>query len=155
MKKHLTDFCSFLEKEGILIGEVRPDVIDEFIKELMSRADELTRIAMVVSDHYDMPIDMLNRHTRARIVVGPRQMAMYMMVKYTEKSNAVIGAFFQDGNHFFDHATVTHSVKTVDNLRQTDNSYRKVFYEVDRKVRVWFSPEKIANHEKTRALPVS
>lgn len=73
-----------------------------------------------VSNYIGIPIDELNKKTRKREVVESRQVAMYLAKLNTKESLAVIGRTI--GNK--DHATVLHACKTVNNLLQTDVSFR-------------------------------
>jgi hypothetical protein len=55
-------------------------------------------------------------------VVKSRQLFIVMMVRYTKESYETIGAYFGK-----DHSTVSHSIKTVQNLCDTDRKYRELY----------------------------
>lgn len=80
-----------------------------------------------VCDHYQMPKELLVSNTRKREVVWPRQIAMSLLKKYTNLSNAAIG--FEFGGK--DHATVLHARKVVDNMRDTNARLRRDFEMID------------------------
>jgi len=65
------------------------------------------------------PNDVRTLITRKRDIVLPRQVAMAMIMNKQRGSLADIGEFFKK-----DHATVSHSVKTIRNLRETDRRFR-------------------------------
>lgn len=76
------------------------------------------RIKRGICAYFELTQDDLVSATRRRTVARPRQIAMYLCRKYTERSLPDIGRRF--GNR--DHATVIHAVKTIENLIQRDAS---------------------------------
>lgn len=70
---------------------------------------DLTKIRYIIEDYFSINIC---RNTREQRFVYPRQLAMYFAKKYTRETESAIG--FEFGRK--DHATVIHSVKTIENL---------------------------------------
>lgn len=115
--------------------------IDEKIKELILEAMELFAekkygkktnlmeiIRKVVSQNTHIPEKIIDIKTRDHDIVGARQLCHHFSKEYTNESLSVIGEYF--GNK--DHATVLHSYKTVNNLRDTNKNYRLVYQEIDK-----------------------
>ncbi len=59
----------------------------------------LSRILQAVSDYYQMSSRALSARGRQRSLTLPRQVAMYLARKYTDRSLAEIGKAFGDRNH--------------------------------------------------------
>lgn len=83
---------------------------------------KLQFIAHKTSDYFNLPYNperidnLIDRDTRKRESVYPRQVAHYFAYKYTVASLSTIGRVI--GNR--DHATVLHSVKAIRNLLSYD-----------------------------------
>ena len=75
-----------------------------------------------VCNYFGLPVDHLNSQSRKREIVQTRQICHYFAKKYTKLSLIQIG--WDIGGK--DHATVLHSIKTVNNLMDTDIKYRKM-----------------------------
>ena len=69
--------------------------------------------------------------TRKREIVQARQVAMYFSKNLTKSSLATIGS--QIGGK--DHATVLHACKTVNNLVETDKTFRNQIEELEKKLK--------------------
>lgn len=78
-------------------------------------------IRLVCAD-YMVELEQLQRHTRRRKIVLPRQVCMYMVRWHFKASESLksIGQLF--GN--LDHTTVIHSIKTVENLIDTEPEFK-------------------------------
>lgn len=73
-----------------------------------------------VADYFKISVYEIKSTSRKREFVLPRQIAMYYITKHFNKiSYATIGSMFQGK----DHATVTHSISVVENLKITDKNY--------------------------------
>ncbi len=87
----------------------------------LSQTAELTRIRVedilrVVGRHYNVTRADLLSPRRARAVVRPRQIGMYLAKKLTSRSLPEIGRRF--GNR--DHSTVLHAVRKIEELMHAD-----------------------------------
>ena len=83
------------------------------------REDTAITIAMIqkaVADHFKLTIDDLRARSNMRHVLVPRQIAMYLCKKLTNKSYPEIARQF-GGKH---HTTVIHSVEKIADLLGTD-----------------------------------
>lgn len=138
MKERFSEFYDFLENEGVItIPDVKENIIEKFIEEHKVKSDELEDIADIVSHHTGITVFDMKQKTRKRFIKESRQLAMYMMATYTKKSYSTIGQFFRHRNHVYDHATVSNSIKVVNNLSETDSEYKAVFKKIRDDVKTW------------------
>jgi chromosomal replication initiator protein len=79
--------------------------------------DELNKVAHFIG----IPADAIKEKTRKREIVEARQVAMYLAKRNTKESLAVIGRNIGSKNH----TTVLYACKTVDNLLETNRSFRE------------------------------
>ena len=92
------------------------------LADLLRRTDRkisIEEIQRKVTEHFNIPLNEMFSSRRARAVARPRQIAMYLAKKLTQKSLPEIGRKF--GNR--DHTTVMHAVKRIDELRSTDCAF--------------------------------
>ncbi len=108
-----------------LIGrEVTVEAAQEALKDLLRANDRRTTIEEIqkkVAEHYNVRVSDMHSPRRARIVARPRQVAMYLAKKLTEKSLPEIGRKF--GGR--DHTTVMHAVAKVEELTVSNNELRE------------------------------
>lgn len=121
---------SSLNKKSVNL-ELAKNMIDKFVKNT-AREVSIDYIQKVVCDYFDMPIELMKSKTRKREVVQARQIAMYFSKKMTKSSLANIG--MNCGGK--DHATVLHACRTVNNLSETDKSFRVYLEELEKKLSV-------------------
>lgn len=119
-----------LNKKSINL-DLAKQMIDKFVKNT-AREISIDYIQKVVSDYFDMPIDLMKSKTRKREVVQARQIAMFYAKNMTKASLATIGA--QCGGK--DHATVLHAYRTVNNLIETDKQFRGYIADLDKKIKL-------------------
>ena len=119
-----------LNKKSINL-ELAKQMIDKFVKNT-AREISIDYIQKVVSDYFDMPIELMKSKTRKREVVQARQIAMFYAKNMTKASLATIGA--QCGGK--DHATVLHAYRTVNNLIETDKQFRGYIADLDKKIKL-------------------
>ncbi len=87
----------------------------------LSSASEMTRVRIddilrIIGRHYNVPRADLLSPRRARSIVRPRQVGMYLAKKMTPRSLPEIGRRF--GGR--DHSTVLHAVRKIEGLLKTD-----------------------------------
>lgn len=82
---------------------------------------ELLEIAKVVSEYYEIEIELFLSGRSFRIIVEPRQISQYLARKFTKYSLNIVGD--QLGRK--DHATVLHSCKTVKNQIETNKNFKE------------------------------
>lgn len=119
-----------LNKKSINL-DLAKQMIDKFVKNT-AREISIDYIQKVVSDYFDMPIELMKSKTRKREVVQARQIAMFYAKNMTKASLATIGA--QCGGK--DHATVLHAYRTVNNLIETDKQFRGYIADLDKKIKL-------------------
>ncbi len=86
----------------------------------------------IVCDYYGVSLESLLSETRKREIVQARQVAMYFAKLKTKDSLTTIGTTIGKRNH----ATVLHACKTVQDLIDTDKSFRASIEELDRMLKV-------------------
>jgi chromosomal replication initiator protein len=121
---------SSLNKKAITL-ELAKQMIDKFVKNT-AREVSIEYIQKVVSDYFDLPIEILKSKTRKREVVQARQITMFFAKKMTKSSLANIGAHCGGK----DHATVLHACRTVNNLSETDKQFRGYLHDLEKKLSI-------------------
>ena len=110
------------------------DILKNFIK---NNSKELTidHIQKLVSEHFNMPLEMLKSKTRKRNIVQARQISMYFAKNFTKTSLVNIGKCF--GGR--DHSTVIHACQTVQDLMQTDSRFKSRVQEIEKILQINFA----------------
>jgi len=100
------------------------DIVLELAKEALkdvigsvNRQINIDNIQKTVADYFKIKVGDLFSRKRTRVVVRPRQIAMWLAKNLTTLSYPQIGDSF--GGR--DHTTVLHAVRTIDDLRGKDN----------------------------------
>ncbi len=96
------------------------DLAKEALKDVIgavNRQITVDNIQKTVADYYKIKVADLFSKKRTRVIVRPRQIAMWLAKNLTTLSYPAIGAAF--GGR--DHTTVLHAVRTIDDLRTKDN----------------------------------
>ena len=133
------------ELEGILISliahaslnrveinlELAKTVIKNFIKDIETEVG-IEFIQKSVSEYYSIHPDELKAKTRKKEIVIARQVAMYFSKEFTQHSLKSIGYHF--GGR--DHSTVIHAVQTVNDMIETDASFRNAVNELKKKFKM-------------------
>ncbi|NQX82351.1 MAG: chromosomal replication initiator protein DnaA [Flavobacteriaceae bacterium] len=109
--------------------ELASSVVNKFVKN-EKKEMSIDRIKEVVSEYFDLDVQVLQSKTRKRHVVQARQMAMFFSKRLTPSSLANIGA--QIGKR--DHATVLHACKTINNLSETDKKFKQYITDISNKL---------------------
>ena len=92
------------------------------LQDLLRHSDRkvsIEEIQRVVAEHFNIRISDMHSPQRSRSVARPRQIAMYLSKKLTQKSLPDIGQKF--GGR--DHTTVLHAIRKVEELRSTDAAF--------------------------------
>ncbi len=133
------------ELEGILISliahaslnrteinlELAKTVIKNFIKDIETEVG-IDFIQKSVSEYFGIHTDELKAKTRKKEIVIARQVAMYFSKEFTNHSLKSIGYHF--GGR--DHSTVIHAVQTVNDMIETDASFRNSVNELKKKFKM-------------------
>jgi chromosomal replication initiator protein len=120
---------SSLNRRAIDLKLVK-DVIRQFVS-FTEQEVSVDNIKNLVANYFDMPVEKLHSKTRIRDVVIARQLSMYLAKTYTNSSLKVIGESF--GGR--DHSTVIHSLKTVQDLLDTDEIFKDKVNAIVKKVK--------------------
>lgn len=104
----------FSELQGLQIDQ-------ELAKRVLSQHESQTSLAIedvqkLVSDHFKVRMTDLKSSSRTKPIVVPRQIAMYLIKKYLDKSLVDIGRAFGGK----DHTTVMNAIERVTSLQSTD-----------------------------------
>ncbi len=133
------------ELEGVLVSliaqsslnrreidvELAKEVIRNFVTQI-NKEITLDFIKNLVADHFDLSVDKLGGKTRKRQFVIARQLSMYLSKNLTDKSLKAIGEMF--GGR--DHSTVIYSIRTVQDLMETDLVFKDTVSELEKKIRL-------------------
>ena len=107
----LNRIAAYASMQGIPITvDVAQAVLTNVLYSPRKRAVTPERIAMAVSEYYDVGLEALRGQKRDRAIVVPRQIALYLMREETDVSLLRIGA--ELGGR--DHSTVLHACKKID-----------------------------------------
>lgn len=133
------------ELEGILISliahaslsrveislELAKTVMKNIIKDIETEVG-IDYIQKTVSEYYGIALEDLKAKTRKKEIVVARQVSMYFSKEFTNHSLKSIGYHF--GGR--DHSTVIHAVQTVNDLMETDSSFRNAVNELKKKFKM-------------------
>jgi chromosomal replication initiator protein len=132
------------ELEGVLISllaqstlpgakpittEMAMQVIERLVNST-KREISIDKIKHTVCGYFGLSLDAIQSKTRKREIVQARQIAMYFSRNMTKHALAMIGAAIGGK----DHATVLHACKTVEDLYDTDKSFRQHIIEIEKKI---------------------
>jgi hypothetical protein len=81
-------------------------------------------IIKTVAEHEGIPVNVMLKNDRHRRCKDARQKAMYFLKRLTTLTHAEIAHNFEGKGKCKDHSTVTHAIKTVNALMETDIIYR-------------------------------
>ncbi len=144
LARHVTS--SVRELEGCLISllakvsldarELNLDLAKEVVGGIASNTTRkvisIDSIQETVSEHFDIPVELITGKTRKHHVVLARQVAMFICKELTKSSLKMLGAHF--GNR--DHTTVIHSCQMIENYLETDPKVQKDVNEIFSKLGV-------------------
>ncbi|WP_196757908.1 chromosomal replication initiator protein DnaA [[Haemophilus] ducreyi] len=123
----VTAWCNFTKRQ------ITIDAVRETLKDLIASYDHLVtieNIQKIVAEYYNIKMADLKSKSRTRSIARPRQMAMALAKELTSHSLPEIGREF--GGR--DHTTVMHACKTINELRDTDNSIQEDYTNLTRKL---------------------
>jgi len=97
--------------------EVLKNVIDSQVRKITIEA-----IQKAVCEQFGLRLIEIKAKNNSRVIVYPRQIAMYLAKQLTDASLPEIGRQF-GGKH---HTTVLHSVEKIEQIRKTDKDLNRV-----------------------------
>lgn len=80
----------------------------------------MNKICRVVAKYYGLGVPDLREKNRKRVVVEPRQIAIFFMCEINDLTYRVIGEYFSG----LDHTTVMYSCSMVYDLMDTNEQYK-------------------------------
>ena len=107
----------------------------DLVKRILSHHETQSTISVeeimkLVADHFKIRLQDMKSSTRAKPIVVPRQIAMYLIKKYLEKSLVDIGKAFGGK----DHTTVMNALARVRNLQLTDQDLTKDIEDLETRI---------------------
>lgn len=121
------------ELEGVVISlvaqamlnksEINMKLVQSVVSQFVTQDNQeisIESIKQLVAKHFELSVEKLQSKTRLREVVMARQLSMYIAKNFTGSSLKSIGDSF--GGR--DHTTVLHSLKTVQDMMDTDELFK-------------------------------
>jgi chromosomal replication initiator protein len=107
----------------------------DLVKKILSHHESQSTISVeeiqkLVADHYKVKIMDLKSSNRAKPIVVPRQIAMFLIKKFLDKSLVDIGKAFGGK----DHTTVMNALERVQYLQSTDQDLSKDIEELETRI---------------------
>lgn len=122
-------FTKLVAYSSVTSMPVTLDMARQVLKPVLHNSERRVSIDAVmraVAERYDLQPAQLKQKTNAHEISRPRQVAMYLVKELTSASLPEIGRHF-GGKH---HTTVLHSVRKVDELRQSDPDLNKLIHNI-------------------------
>ncbi len=123
--------CSKVLDDAEVTLENAREVLADYIRASNATAPTIQKIQKEVAQFYNLKVADLSSSNRARQIARPRQIAMYLSKILTTESLPTIGKEFGGKNH----ATVIHSVKTVQELMNSDQNILQEVKSLEEKIR--------------------
>lgn len=118
LEGNLKKIKMFSELQGLAIDlELAKKVLAHHENSISITVDEIQKI---VAEHFKVRVTDLKSTSRSKPIVVPRQIAMYLIKKFLDKSLVDIGKAF--GGR--DHTTVINSLEKIDNLQATNPEFK-------------------------------
>jgi chromosomal replication initiator protein len=118
----------FSELQGLPIdGELVRKILSHHETQSTISVEEIMKL---VADHFKVRILDLKSSTRAKPIVVPRQIAMYLIKKFLEKSLVDIGKAFGGK----DHTTVMNALSRVRSLQASDQDIAKDIEDLEQRI---------------------
>lgn len=118
LEGNLKKIKMFSELQGLSISiELARKVLAHHENTTTISIEEIQRI---VAEYYKIRVTDLKSTSRAKPIVVPRQIAMYLIKKFLDKSLVEIGKNFGGK----DHTTVINSLEKVENLQNSDPQFK-------------------------------
>ncbi|MGZ3780373.1 MAG: chromosomal replication initiator protein DnaA [Pseudobdellovibrionaceae bacterium] len=123
-------------KKVKMFSELQGLPIDyDLVKKILSHHETQSTISVeeimkLTADHFKVRVLDLKSSTRAKPIVVPRQIAMYLIKKFLDKSLVDIGKAFGGK----DHTTVLNALDRVKNLQSTDQDISKDIEDLEQRI---------------------
>lgn len=114
------------------------------ISQREKKSEEFIPVIMkIVAEQVNIPQRILQMKTRKREIVEARQIIMSLAKTFTNASLAKIGEKIGVSPDKFDHATVLHACKTVDNLIGTNKDFRVKYNTLRTRILMYLDSSKL------------
>jgi chromosomal replication initiation ATPase DnaA len=113
------------EQHGLTLLQSEMDDIITASQKVVENYNNIQKEAIIeaVCAVYETTFETLNKRSRKREIIEPRQMLMYFLCNYTKLTLKVIGKLFKGK---YDHSTVIHNREFITlNLTVNDELYEK------------------------------
>jgi len=117
-----------LNRKEITI-ELAKQMVNKFVKNIAKEVS-IEYIQKVVCEYFNITLEALKSSTRKRDIVQARQITMYLAKKMTPCSLSIIGS--QCGGR--DHTTVLYACRMVNNLSETNRSFKNHLDQIEKKL---------------------
>lgn len=135
IKTHVRAMEGALGKVNIMMNldptmSMNDDVLSKLLADFIEREKKLKRISIEeiqnkICHHYQVTMAQLLSTERTQSIVTPRQLAMYISKKYTNKSLPEIAKMFDKT-----HATIIHGVKSITKRMDVEPELRHSFEQI-------------------------
>lgn len=135
IKTHVRAMEGALGKVNIMMNidpsmTLNDDVLTKLLADFIERERKLKRITIEeiqnkICHHYQVTMAQLLSTERTQSIVTPRQLAMYISKKYTNKSLPEIAKMFDKT-----HATIIHGVKNITKRMDVEPELRRTFEQI-------------------------
>ncbi len=126
---------SMIANASLIKKDIDLELAKQTLKSIVHDIDSevgIDYIQKTVSEYFKVTIDQLKDKTRKKEIVMARQLAMFFSKEYTNLSLKTIGYHF--GGR--DHSTVIHAVQTVNDLYDTDNTFKRSVDDLRKKLKL-------------------
>lgn len=126
---------SMIAQSSLLRRELDLELAKQTIQSIVQDVDgevSIDYIQKLIADYFDIEHESLKAKIRKKEIVIARQVAMYFVKEYTNHSLKAIGSYF--GGR--DHSTVIHSIQSVNDMMDTDKSFKKSMRELTKKLKM-------------------
>lgn len=120
-------------KASLMNEDITKEFAEKALQDIINPENEpvtMDRIKSVVAEYFNLDSAELSSKKRDQKIVFPRQIAMYLIRKYTDASFPQIGDYF--GGR--DHTTVMHAVTKIEESYNKEETLRAIIDEIKNKI---------------------
>lgn len=120
-------------KASLMNEDITKEFAEKALQDIINPENEpvtMDRIKSVVAEYFNLDPAELSSKKRDQKIVFPRQIAMYLIRKYTDASLPQIGDYF--GGR--DHTTVMHAVSKIEESYNKEETLRAIIDEIKNKI---------------------
>lgn len=120
-------------KASLMNEDITKEFAEKALQDIINPENEpvtMDRIKSVVAEYFNLDPAELSSKKRDQKIVFPRQIAMYLIRKYTDASFPQIGDYF--GGR--DHTTVMHAVTKIEESYNKEETLRAIIDEIKNKI---------------------